>query len=181
MEAAARVFVAVGSNIDPEQKIKGALKLLKERAALVAISSFYRTEPLKGNSPDPGGPYYNGVVEIETSLPPLEVKRTLLVGIEDTLGRERLADRYGPRTIDLDLILYGDMLFDGDELKLPSPEILERAFVAVPLAELAGELALPGTPLKLSDVAGSFDPGDMVKLSRFTKELAIFTEERERQ
>jgi dihydroneopterin aldolase/2-amino-4-hydroxy-6-hydroxymethyldihydropteridine diphosphokinase len=173
----ARVFIGVGSNVDPEQKIKGALKLLRERASLVAISSFYRTEPLRG----PGSPYYNGVVEIETPLPPLEIKNTLLRSIEDTLGRVRSADKHGPRTIDLDLILYGDTVFDGDGLKLPSPEILERAFVAVPLAELAGELALPGTALKLADVAGGFDPGTMVELSGFTKELAIFTEERERQ
>ena len=169
--AAARVFIAVGSNVDPEAKIEGALSLLKERAALVGISSFYRTEALKGASPDPGGPYYNGVVEIETPLKPLEVKNSLLRSIEDSLGRVRSADKFAPRTIDLDLILYGDTVFDGDGLKLPSPEILERAFVAVPLAELAGELTLPGTPLKLADVAGGFDPAEMVLLDSFTEEL----------
>ena len=171
--AGPRVFVAVGSNIDPEVKIKGALSLLNERAALVAISSFYRTEPLKGSNPDPdpGGPYYNGVVEIETPLPPLEIKKTLLMGIEDSLGRVRSADRFGPRRIDLDLILYGDTLFDGGGLKLPSPEITERAFVAVPLAELAGELTLPGTTLKLSHIAVGFDPGAMALLADFTEEL----------
>jgi 2-amino-4-hydroxy-6-hydroxymethyldihydropteridine diphosphokinase len=179
--AGPRVFVAVGSNIDPEAKIKGALALLGKRAALVAISSFYRTEPLKGNSSDPGGPYYNGVVEIETPLAPLEVKNSLLRGIEDSLGRVRSADRFGARSIDLDLILYGDTLLDGGGLRLPSPEILERAFVAVPLAELAPELTLPGTGLTIADIAGSFDPGDMVDLSRFTEELAVFTGERGRQ
>ncbi len=165
--ATARVFIAVGSNVDPGRKIKGALKLLGERASLVAVSSFYRTEPLGGAGP----PYYNGVVEIESSLPPLELKNSLLCSIEDSLGRVRSADRYGPRTIDLDLILYGDTVFEDDGLKLPSPEILERAFVAVPLAELAGELTLPGTPRKLADVAGSFNPGEMVLLADFTEEL----------
>ncbi len=154
MAKVCRVFIGVGSNIEPELKIAQALKLLGERAALVAVSTFYLTEPLKGpGSIGAGASYYNGVVEIATPLAPLEIKLDLLRGIEDSLGRVRSAGKFGPRTIDLDLILYGDTVCDSGELRLPSPEILERAFVAVPLAELAGELTLPGTSLKLGSVA----------------------------
>ena len=177
MAGAVRVFIGVGSNINPELNIKRALELLGELTALVAVSNFYRTEPLRGpGSPpdgeiDAGGPYYNGVVEIGTPLPPQEIKNALLSGIEDSLLRVRSADSFAPRTIDLDLILYGDIVVDSGGLKLPSPEILERAFVAVPLAELAPELTLPGTPVTLAGAAAVFDPGAMVLLADLTKTL----------
>ncbi len=172
METAARVFIAVGSNINPEENIKRALKLLGERAVLVAVSAFYLTEPLATpGGQGAGGSYYNGVVEIITPLSPLEIKSGLLSGIEDSLGRVRSADSFAPRVIDLDLILYGDTVVDSGELKLPSPEILERAFVAVPLAELAPELTLPGTSVSLAEAAASFDSGPMVALGDFTEAL----------
>ncbi len=176
-----RVFIGVGSNIDPEENIRRAIALIKEKARIAGVSSFYRTEPLSGpgRRSRPGQPhYYNGVVEIETVLGPLELKKGLLGGIEERLGRVRTEDADGPRTIDLDIILYDDMVFEGEGLKLPSPEILERAFVAVPLSELAPEVVLPGSGLRLKEVAERFKADEMVELPGFTKEMAAFAEER---
>jgi dihydroneopterin aldolase/2-amino-4-hydroxy-6-hydroxymethyldihydropteridine diphosphokinase len=173
-----RVFIGVGSNIDPEENIRRAIALIKEKACITGVSSFYLTEPLGGPGQDR---YYNGVLEIETDIKPVELKRGLLRGIEERLGRVRTQDADGPRTIDLDILLYNDIVFDGEGLKLPSPEILERAFVAVPLSELAPEVVLPGSGVRLKEVAERFKADAMVKLAGFTKEMAGLAEERERR
>jgi dihydroneopterin aldolase/2-amino-4-hydroxy-6-hydroxymethyldihydropteridine diphosphokinase len=168
----------VGSNIDPEDNIRRAIALIKEKARITGVSSFYLTEALLR----PGQPpYYNGVLEISVDLGPLELKNGLLRGIEERLGRVRTKDAHGPRTIDLDIILYDDMVFEGEGLKLPSPEILERVFVAVPLSELAPEVVLPGSGVRLKEVAERFEADEMVELAGFTKEMAGLAEERERQ
>ncbi len=177
-----RVFIGVGSNIDPEENIRRAITLIKEKARITGVSSFYLTEPLYGTGRRSGpgqDPYYNGVLEIEVDLEPLALKKGLLRGIEERLGRVRTRDAHGPRTIDLDIILYDDMVFEGEGLKLPSPEILERAFVAVPLSELAPEVVLPGSGVRLKEVAERFKADEMVELAGFTKEMAGFAEERE--
>jgi 2-amino-4-hydroxy-6-hydroxymethyldihydropteridine diphosphokinase len=163
-----RVFIGVGANIDPEENIRRAIALLKEKARITGVSSFYLTEPISRPGQDP---YYNGVLEIEVDLDPLELKKGLLRGIEEKLGRVRTQDAHGPRTIDLDIILYDDMVFEGEGLKLPSPEILERAFVAVPLSELAPEVVLPGSGVRLKEVAERFKADGMVGLAGFTKRL----------
>lgn len=173
-----RVFIGVGSNIDPEENIRRAIALIKEKARITGVSSFYLTEPLSGPGQEP---YYNGVLEIEVDLEPLALKKGLLRGIEERLGRVRIRDAHGPRTIDLDIILYDGMVFEGEGLKLPSPEILERAFVAVPLSELAPEVVLPGSGVRLKEVAERFKADEMVELPVFTKEMAGLAEERERQ
>ncbi len=179
-----RVFIGVGSNIDPEKNIRRAIALIKEKARITGVSSFYLTEPLTGpgRRSGPGQPpYYNGVLEIEVDLGPVELKNGILRGIEERLGRVRTEDADGPRTIDLDIILYDDLVFEGEGLKLPNPEILERAFVAVPLSELAPEVVLPGSGVRLKEVAERFKADEMVELPVFTKEMAGLAEERERQ
>ncbi len=170
-----RVFIGVGSNIDPEENIRRAIALIKEKARITGVSSFYLTEPVSRPGQDP---YYNGVLEIEVDLEPLALRNGLLRGIEERLGRVRTGDVHGPRTIDLDIILYGDMVFEGEGLKLPSPEILERAFVALPLSELAPDTVLPGSGVRLKEVAERFEADEMVPLAGFTKELVGLAEER---
>src|SRR4030088_247086 len=129
----ARVFIAVGSNIEPESNVTRALRSLRANPGLRGASTFYRTPALE-RPEDP--PFINGVIEVADTLPPLELKKRLRA-VEDALGRTRDGDPYGPRTIDLDLLLYGDLVSNSPELTLPHPEIRERRFVAVPLLELA--------------------------------------------
>jgi len=136
-----QAFIGVGSNIAPEENIPRAVDLLRRSMRVTGISTFYRT-PALGDEEQP--PFYNGVIRAETDQPPRAIKVEVLRGIEERLGRRRCADRYAPRTIDLDLILYDDLVVEEPDLLLPDPDILRRAFLAVPLCELAPELVLPG-------------------------------------
>lgn len=143
-------YVAVGSNICPESNIPRALDLLMECADVLAASTFYRTPPIERPDQDD---YRNGVVHLRTEIPPHPLKFDILRGIERALGRVRSDDAYAARTIDLDLILYGDWVVDEPALRLPDPDIRNRAFVAGPLLELAPDLCLPDTGERLADVA----------------------------
>lgn len=106
---------------------------------VVRLSSLYETRPWGlANQPD----FYNQVAELSTQLAPLELLRHALA-IEARLGRQR-AVRWGPRTVDIDLLLYDDLQVQTPELTLPHPRMLQRAFVLVPLAELAPQLRVAG-------------------------------------
>jgi len=135
-----RAYISVGSNIEPEKNLPAALDLLKQRVRVTAVSTVYRTAPL-GDREQPD--FLNAVWQVETELPPHELKAAL-GEVEDALGRERSAGKYAPRTIDLDLILYGDETAYEADLKLPHPD-LSRPFVGGPLLELAADIRLPGT------------------------------------
>ncbi len=148
MKAAA--FVAVGSNIAPDANIPAALGRLAEVAELVAVSTFYRVRPLdRPEQPD----FRNGVVQIETQLDPVALHRNLLREIEEWMGRERSDDKHAARPIDLDLVLYEDVAFREGDLVVPDPDITARNFLAVPLAELAPALELPGDGRTLGEIA----------------------------
>ncbi len=163
-----RAFIAVGSNIDAERNVAAALELLGRRVRIVAVSRFYRTPALGA----PGSPdFLNGVVEIETELTPRELKRLVLIEVENELGRERAADKNAPRTIDLDLALHGDLVCSEEGLLLPAPEILERAFVVLPLLELEPELVLPGTGRPLRELAAGLSSSEMVPAESFNARL----------
>ncbi len=155
----ARAFVSVGSNIDPERNVRSALRLLGEQVAIRAVSTVYLTEPI-GPAGQP--PYYNCVADVETALAPLDLKQIVLRGIETAQGRDRTGDKYAPRTIDLDLILYDEVVMATDELVLPDPDILQRPFLAIALRELAPGLVLPGSGKAISDAAPPL-PHEMMK------------------
>ena len=141
-------YIAVGSNIKPQDNIFDALIALKTYVTINAISNFYETPPVSG----PGQPdFLNGVVKIKTDRSPREIKFDILRSIEERLGRVRSTDKYAPRTIDLDLILYGSLVIDEPDLHLPDPSICLYPFVAVPLLELAPELIMPDARTPLSD------------------------------
>ncbi|MHB8876400.1 MAG: GTP cyclohydrolase I FolE [Myxococcaceae bacterium] len=162
-----RVFIGVGANLDPERHVREALERLSRRVRLLAVSSFYRTPP----EDRPGQPdFVNGVVEIQTLEPPGAV-RALLQGIEAELGRRRTADKSAPRPIDLDLLLYGERVMETQELTLPDRDIGRRAFLALPLAELAPGLHLPGTRHTLREVARPLAGRPMTLLPALTEEL----------
>lgn len=161
----ARVFVGVGSNINPEANIRDALSLLAERARITGISTFYRTDA----EDRPGQPpFYNGVVEIETDTPPAELKHSVLCAIESRLGRVRSSDKYAPRTIDLDILIYDDLIIRSDDLVIPDPQIQRRAFLAIPLCELAPDSVLPGSGKSVCEIAGVFADHGMEVLREFT-------------
>src|SRR5690348_6833810 len=135
--AVTRVFVGLGSNLgDREQTIRAAAALLGPHR----LSPIVETEPW-GYADQPR--FLNAVAELETDLPPRALLDRLLA-IERELGRTREGPRYGPRTIDLDLLLHGDAVVDEPGLSLPHPRLHERLFVLEPLFELAPGLFVPG-------------------------------------
>jgi 2-amino-4-hydroxy-6-hydroxymethyldihydropteridine diphosphokinase len=141
-------FISAGSSIEPEKHLAAALSMLAKHLHVLAISTVYRTPAIDR----PGDPdFLNCVFQVSTAIPPRALKCDVLRGIEEKLGRERLLDKYAPRTIDLDLILYGDEVADGPDLKLPHAD-LSRWFVRVPILELSPELELPGLGRKLRDI-----------------------------
>jgi 2-amino-4-hydroxy-6-hydroxymethyldihydropteridine diphosphokinase len=163
-----RAFIGIGSNIAPEKNIREALRLLATSAPIMSISTFYR-EPAIDRPSEPD--FYNGVVAIDTDLPPMTLKLKLLRKIEAALGRRRSADKYASRTIDLDLLVYGDLVVSNKQLTLPDPDILIRAFVAVPLCEIAPELLLPGLGVPIREVAERLPKESMQPLPEFTRSL----------
>ncbi len=161
-------FIAVGSNIDPKSNIKKALRQLAEQVKIIGISTFYRTTPIERPEQQE---FYNGVVEIQTELAPEELKDKILRWIEASVGRERGVDKYAPRPIDLDLIIYDNIVVTTEELVLPDPEINRRPFLAIPLHELAPELTLPGSGERIAELAEKFKDDQMQPLVEFTRGL----------
>ena len=134
-------FVGLGANLgDRARQIDSACAEIAAlpTTTLLARSALYASAPLDA----PGGEYFNAVAHIRTALAPLELLRALQA-IETRHGRVR-PFAGAPRTLDLDLLLYGDLALASDELTLPHPRLHERAFVLVPLAEIAPERRVPG-------------------------------------
>jgi 2-amino-4-hydroxy-6-hydroxymethyldihydropteridine diphosphokinase len=129
-----RIYIGMGSNLaDPAEQLRSAVEALTQlpQTELIGVSGFYQSDSLL-----PGQPRYtNAVAALDSTLPPLELLDALQT-IENGQGRERL-ERWGPRTLDLDIVLFGDRLIDEPRLKVPHYHMQERAFVLYPLAELA--------------------------------------------
>jgi 2-amino-4-hydroxy-6-hydroxymethyldihydropteridine diphosphokinase len=163
----ARVFVGVGSNVDPADNVRKGLQLLAREMRVTAVSTVYETEP-EGHRRQPR--YYNCVVEVETGAPPAELKRALR-GIEERLGRVRGRDRYASRRIDLDLLAYDEMSVQTPDLTLPDPDVATRAHLATALAELAPSLMLPGIGMTAVELAESMSEQGMRALDEYTAAL----------
>jgi 2-amino-4-hydroxy-6-hydroxymethyldihydropteridine diphosphokinase len=132
-----RAYVGVGANLgDREATIRAAIETLP---AVVAVSKLRETDPV-GVVDQP--PFLNGAVALETDLAPRDLLAVLLA-VERELGRER-RERWGPRTIDLDLLLYGDEAIDEPGLTVPHPRLHERRFALEPLVDLDPDVAIPG-------------------------------------
>ncbi len=163
-------FVGVGSNVDPEGNILAALPPLASRVQVVATSNFYRNPAL---SPDlrvlPS--FVNGVVKIRTPLPPVELKYDVLRHLEERFQRRRTGDRYLPRTLDLDLLVYGELQVETEGLTLPDPEISVQPFWIVPLAELIPDFRPGPASASMKDLRGGLDTRPFVLLERFTAEV----------
>jgi 2-amino-4-hydroxy-6-hydroxymethyldihydropteridine diphosphokinase len=158
-------YISVGSNIEPEKNIPEALEKLKKYVRVKATSTFYRTMPI--GRPEHSA-FLNGAWQIDAEQTARELKFHVLRQIEAELGRVRTEDKYAPRTIDLDIVLYGDMVIDEPGLCVPDPDIRQRAFIAVPLLELAPRLVLPDTGELLSSL-------DIVKATQDLEPVYDFT------
>jgi len=137
-----KAYIGLGSNLgDPVEYLRKGLAELKiqDGIKVTGVASVYKTEPIGYEAQDW---FANTVVEVETELKPLELLR-VLQDIEYRLGRVRTI-RWGPRTLDLDILLYGEEEIHLPELEVPHPRITERAFVVVPLEELAPGMILRG-------------------------------------
>ena len=146
--------IALGSNLesrfgDREANLWEAVERLRELGEVKAVSSAYETEPV-GYVDQPS--FLNAALLLETSLEPAELMRALLE-VEEAMGRERAgAVVKGPRVIDLDLLLFGQVVMNTTELTLPHPAMMERRFVLEPLAEIAPELVHPVLGLTVGEM-----------------------------
>jgi 2-amino-4-hydroxy-6-hydroxymethyldihydropteridine diphosphokinase len=154
-------YLGVGSNLgDREAHLRGALELLRRRGIEVeAVSSAYETEPVGEILDQPD--FLNAAVRIATELEPLELL-DLCKAIEAEHGRMFGSPRHGPRPLDLDLLILGDIELQSERLTLPHPEVTTRRFVLEPLLELDPDLALPdGT--RLVDALAGLGEGQRVE------------------
>lgn len=147
------VFIALGSNLgDRHANLQAAIQALPPAVRVLRRSPIYETKPWGYlDQPD----FLNLVVQAETRLSPQKLI-AYLKGLETTLGREDTF-HYGPRLIDLDIIFYDDLVLEHENLSLPHPRLAERAFVLVPLADLAPEKIHPVTKKTVSELLSEID------------------------
>lgn len=156
-------FIGLGSNLD-----RPAEQLLRARQTLAALpniketgfSSLYRNPPM---GPQDQPDYVNAVMAISTSVPAIDLLRQLQA-VEQSQGRIRTGERWGARTLDLDLLLYGDQQIEVPDLTVPHIGIAERAFVLYPLYEIAPDLSIPGLG-KLTDLIAKCPKNDLHRLT----------------
>jgi 2-amino-4-hydroxy-6-hydroxymethyldihydropteridine diphosphokinase len=145
-------YIALGANIPspagpPRQTLDAARIRLAQLGRLIAVSSYYETAPV-GYLDQPA--FLNAAAALETTLAPHALMAALLA-IEEAFGRQRIIPN-GPRTLDLDLLLYDDLILNTPTLQVPHPRMLERAFVLVPLAEIAPHRIHPQTMRSMSQL-----------------------------
>jgi 2-amino-4-hydroxy-6-hydroxymethyldihydropteridine diphosphokinase len=156
-------YLGLGANVgDPARQLAEALQRLHaaEEVEVTRVSTFYRNPPL---GPEDQPWYVNAAARVRTRLGPEELLR-LLQQVETALGRVR-AERWGPRRLDLDLLLYDGEVIFGPDLVVPHPEMHRRAFVLAPLAEIAPQAWHPVLQKSAGDLLAELDPTDRAALS----------------
>ncbi len=154
-----RALVALGSNIDGKRNLREAVRRLSLCCRLVAVSPVYETAPV-GNTEQPN--FFNAAALIETDLTAAELKARVLWVIEQEMGRVRTEDKNAPRTIDLDIALFGDQVLDLGLRHIPDPDVLRYSHIAVPLADLAPAMRHPEDGRTLREIAQSLPIGGLV-------------------
>lgn len=139
------------------------LRLAREPVSLLAVSPLYETVPVGGPAQSK---YFNACASLDTALSPVTLLRRMQA-IETALGRKRL-ERWGPRTIDLDLLLYGNVIMRTPMLELPHPRMAERDFVLQPLAVIAPDLTVPGTGKTVRRLFEERPPTAEIRLQRIS-------------
>jgi 2-amino-4-hydroxy-6-hydroxymethyldihydropteridine diphosphokinase len=148
-------YLMLGSNIDPERNLPAAVRLLAGYGRVLAVSRAWESKPL-GFSEQPN--FINAALLLETSLEAGALRDGPIAEIETTLGRVRTANKCAPRPIDIDLMLYNCEVLDLARRQIPDPEIYQRPFVALGLAEIAPDYVHPETGETLAAIAARFDP-----------------------
>ena len=146
------VYISLGSNIDREQLTRSGVAALRQRYGDLVLSSVYKSEAVGFEGED----FYNMVIGLQTDDDVDSVYQSLRL-IEDEHGRDRSGPRFSSRTLDLDLLLYDDVVLHEGKLQIPRDEILQRAFVLWPLAEIAPELIHPTAGQSYAELWGGFD------------------------
>ncbi|MCB0223969.1 MAG: 2-amino-4-hydroxy-6-hydroxymethyldihydropteridine diphosphokinase [Anaerolineae bacterium] len=147
-------YLSLGSNIEPETNLKSALRLLACYTDLLAVSSVWETKPV-GLIDQPN--FLNAAAIIATELAADQLKQQVLLKIESCLGRQRQVNKNAPRTIDIDIMFFNRQIFNLADRRIPDPEVLERPFVAIPLAEIAPDYVHPETGQNLQEIAHAFE------------------------
>lgn len=161
------VVLDLGSNIERESSLVTALEHLADVFSFRAVSSVYRTVPVgMGSQPD----FYNLALEIETDKS-VEELRAILVGIEDRMGRDRTGPKFGPRNIDIDVVLYGET--DDPDNGIPHPQAAAELFVVVPLLDLRPEGVHPGNGRSWKDLRGELMGGRTAKDAGISKQCEL--------
>jgi len=159
-----RAFLALGSNIDPVNNLPAAVEKLSSYGTVLATSTVWESAPFDGSA-QPN--FWNAAVFFETSLSANELKFTAIDEIENALHRVRdPGDKNAARTIDIDIALFNREILRVGNSTIPDPALLERAFIAIPLAELDGDYVHPETHQTLSQIADQFDPHTCEMLPR---------------
>ena len=157
------VYLSLGSNVgNREAQLRDALARLSAPGRVVALSSFYETEPVELTDQ----PWFlNCAVALETRRTPQQLMNDIL-RIEEEMGRKRVQKK-GPRSIDIDILLFGDEIMDSDELTIPHPAMQQRRFVLEPLAEIAPQVRHPVLEKIIRDLRDALPPGQTVR--RFSR------------
>ncbi len=153
------VYLSLGSNVgDRKAQLRDALASLGAAGKIVAVSSFYETEPVDFTRQ----PWFlNCAVALETRQTPRQLMASIL-GIEEKMGRRRVQKK-GPRTIDIDILLFGETILDSPELTIPHPAMHQRRFVLEPLAELAPEVVHPVFQKTIRELLNALPTGQTVR------------------
>ena len=148
----AQVYISLGSNIDREVLTRAGVAALTQQFGELLLSSVYKSQAVGFEGED----FYNMVIALQTDKDVRSVSQVLRQ-IEDEHGRDRSGPRFSSRTLDLDLLLYDDLIIDEDKLQIPRDEILERAFVLWPLAEISPDLIHPQVKKTYTELWQAFD------------------------
>ena len=152
-------YLSLGSNVgDREANLREAIARLEESGRVVDVSSFYETEPVEFTAQDW---FLNCAVVLETGKAPAQLLKSLLT-VERAMGRHRVQPK-GPRNIDIDILLFGDLVVNTNDLTIPHPAMHERRFVLEPLAEIAPEVRHPVLKKTVREVLEALPPGQIVR------------------
>ena len=148
-------YLSLGSNIEPERNLAVAVDWLGRWGCIRAVSTVWESAPL-GFADQPN--FLNAAALLETGLSAQALRQEAIASIETALGRVRTANKNAPRTIDIDIMLFNHDILQVGQRRIPSPEVLERPFVAIPLDEIAPDYVHPEIGQPLHQIAGRFDP-----------------------
>lgn len=168
------IYISLGSNIDPEANLPGAIKALRSRLHNNRISPVYRSPPVAMQGAD----FYNAVISGSTHEPVSKVIDWLLA-TEIAFGRVKTANKFTSRTLDLDLLLYGNTIFDsvdGGHTRLPHPDIIDQAYVLQPLADIASELIHPQCKSTIGSLLSQLQSQSPEKIAALTPVTLALTE-----